>query len=96
MLVEAGCSSLRAEALCCVPAVLPHRRRTEEARPRMDHRFRKKTSLRRTKKEEERPRRTGHLCCTRAEATVPCCRAAVAEQEMVEAVLFLSARGLWI
>ena len=62
----------------------------------MDPRFRKKTSLRRTMKEGVHPCRIDHPYCTREEATVPCCRAAAAEQEMVEAVLFLSARGLWI
>ena len=95
MLAGAGCSSLRAEALCCVPAALPHRR-TEEARPRMDPRFRKKTSLRRTMKEEDHTRRMDHPCHTRAEARVLCCRAAAAEQGMVEAVLFLAARNPWI
>ena len=95
MLAGAECSSLRAEALCCVPAVLPHRR-TEEARPCMDPRFRKKTSLRRTMKEEDHTRRMDHPCHTRAEAMVLCCRAAAAEQGMVEAVLFLAAQNPWI
>ena len=96
MLAGAECSSLRAEALCCVPAALPHRR-TEEALPCMGPRFRKKISLRRTMKEEEvHTRHMDHPCHTKAEARVLCCRAAAAEQGMVEAVLFLAARNPWI
>ena len=62
----------------------------------MDPRFRKKTSLRRTMKEEDHTRRMDHPCHTRAEARVLCCRAAAAEQGMVEAVLFLPAQNPWI